>query len=118
MSYKIFDATVAADAVSVPISVSEDWVWSMHCEWEAGFTATLIIQESNKDAVDGPRSDAVASTDWVNSSVTFPSNPAAGASRTFQNFHQSGARFIRLFVDHTAGAGGNLKVWFHSKRVS
>src|SRR5688572_25585514 len=108
MPQKIFDATVTADAVSVPISIPEDWVFSVQGKWETGFTATLIIQFSNLDKVDETRDDTVTSTDWISNSVTFPSNPAAGVGGTFQDFHQSGGAFMRVLVDYSAGAGGRL----------
>lgn len=118
MAQKIFDATVTADAVSVPISIPEDWAFSIQGEWATGFTATLVLQHSNLDKFDDGRDDSVASTNWVSSTVTFPSNPAAAAGRTFEHFHQSGAAFVRVLVDYSAGAGGRLQLWYHGKRVS
>lgn len=118
MAQKIFDAVVTADAVSVPISIPQDWAFSIQARWATGLTATLIIQESNLDRFDEKRDDAVASTDWVSNSVTFPANPAASASGTFQHFHQSGAAHVRVFIDYASGAGGRVELWFHGKRVS
>lgn len=113
-------STANGVVVSAPIRLSPHVsFYSWHVEWTSTgtVTGTLTVEVSNKE-------DPAAATnaDWVApQNNTFPANVASNDSSTYEDFHQSGAKWMRLKYTANSGANGSNQVdtlyaWYNLKR--
>jgi hypothetical protein len=101
---------------SVPVRLSpDDTYFSWHVVWTADTgngTGTLTVQVSNKE-----EPDPATSTDWVSpQNNTFPANPNNNDTSTYEDFHQSGAKWMRLVYTTASNTTDTLRAWYNVKK--
>lgn len=93
--------------------------FSWHVEWTSTgtVTGTLTVEVSNKESP-APGTN----TDWVApQNNTFPANVSSNDSSTYEDFHQSGAKWMRLKYTANTNVGAQddvdtLYAWYNLKR--
>jgi hypothetical protein len=116
----IGQTTATGVVVSNPIRLSPSAsYYSWHVTWTSTgtVTGTLTVEVSNKE-----NPDADSDTDWVSpQNNTFPANVASDDSSTYEDFHQSAAKWMRLKYAAATGANASNQVdtlyaWFNVKQ--